>query len=92
MLALQKTEPKFGAQLGEVPEPKAGDGMLLVEVEAVGICGSDIHMYEWTQGYEWLTSALPVVMGHEFCGRVVVFILWNMDWRMIRRCVSGRNG
>lgn len=104
MLALQKTEPKFGAQLGEVPEPKAGDGMLLVEVEAVGICGSDIHMYEWTQGYEWLTSALPVVMGHEFCGRVVsspkdiagpaegarVVVMPSTGCMVCRNCAAGR--
>ena len=70
MLALRKTAPEFGAQLDEVREPEVGDETVLVEVEAVGICGSDVHMYEWTRGYEWLTPFLPVVMGHEFCGRV----------------------
>lgn len=71
MLALQKTEPAFGAVLNDVKEPDLPDGYVMVEVSAVGICGSDIHMYEWTSGYEWLIPALPVTMGHEFAGRVV---------------------
>ncbi len=70
MLTLQKTDPRFGAVLAEKPEPSIGEGEVLVEVEAVGICGSDIHMYEWTPGYEWVELSLPVVMGHEFSGRV----------------------
>lgn len=70
MLALRKTEPAFGAALADVPEPEAPEGYVIVEVDAVGICGSDIHMYEWTSGYEWLIPALPVTMGHEFSGRV----------------------
>ncbi len=70
MLALRKMEPAFGAVLEDVAEPSPGEGMVLVEVEAVGVCGSDIHMYEWTAGYEWLIPSLPVTMGHEFCGRV----------------------
>jgi len=71
MLTFRKTAPAFGAQLDNVPEPVADDDHVLVEVEAVGICGSDIHMYEWTAGYEWLIPSLPVAMGHEFCGRVI---------------------
>ena len=70
MLALRKTGPDFGAQLQEVPEPTLGEGMVMIEVDAAGICGSDIHMYEWTSGYEWLIPALPVTMGHEFAGRI----------------------
>ena len=70
MLALRKTGPDFGAVLQEVPEPTLADGMVMIEVDAAGICGSDIHMYEWTNGYEWLIPALPVTMGHEFAGRI----------------------
>ncbi len=70
MLALRKTGPEFGAVLEQVPEPGLAEGMVMVEVDAAGICGSDIHMYEWTSGYEWLIPALPVTMGHEFAGRV----------------------
>lgn len=70
MLALRKTGPEFGAVLEEVAEPELAPGFVMVEVDAAGICGSDIHMYEWTNGYEWLIPALPVTMGHEFAGRV----------------------
>ena len=70
MLALRKAGPEFGAVLEEVPEPQLKPGMGMVEVEAAGICGSDIQMYEWTSGYEWMIPSLPVTMGHEFAGRV----------------------
>lgn len=72
MLALRKTAPAFGLSLDDVPEPAApGRGEVLVEVTAVGICGSDVHAYEWTEGYDFMKPYLPVTMGHEFCGRIV---------------------
>ncbi len=36
-----------------------------------GICGSDIHVYEWTSGYDWMRPLMPLTLGHEFAGRVV---------------------
>lgn len=57
-----------GKKLGieEVPEPEPGEGDLIVEVRACGICGSDLHVSE-------LSGALPAgtIMGHEFAGQVV---------------------
>ena len=50
----------------EAPE-KAGEGDVIVAVEAAGICGSDLHNYRTGR---WLTRA-PSVPGHEFCGTVV---------------------
>lgn len=41
-----------------------------IQVEAAGICGSDVHVYEWSGGYDFMTPHMPVTMGHEFCGRV----------------------
>ncbi len=70
MLALRKTGPEFGAVLEEVPEPTLADGMVMIEVDAAGICGSDIHVYEWTSGYDWLIPSLSVTLGHEFAGRI----------------------
>jgi L-iditol 2-dehydrogenase len=32
-------------------------------VAAAGICGSDVHAYEWTPGYEFMAAAMPVTMG-----------------------------
>lgn len=72
MLALRKTQAAFGLEAVEVPEPGApGPGQVTVRVEAVGICGSDVHAYEWTDGYGHMVPYLPVTMGHEFAGRVV---------------------
>ena len=71
MQAIQKTTPSFGVELREVPEPSApAAGEVLIEVTAAGICGSDLHIYEWTPGYEFVQPAMPVTLGHEFAGRV----------------------
>lgn len=71
MLALRKTAPAPGLSLDEVPEPgRPGTGEVLIEVAAAGICGSDVHVYEWTGSYEFMRRRLPVILGHEFCGRI----------------------
>lgn len=71
MLSLRKTAAGFGLDLSDTPEPEApGPGGVLVRVENVGICGSDVHAYEWSEGYGFMTPHLPVVMGHEFAGVV----------------------
>ena len=71
MQAVQKTAPRFGVDLREVPEPPApAAGEVLIEVTAAGICGSDLHIYEWTPGYEFVQAVMPVTLGHEFAGRI----------------------
>jgi 2-desacetyl-2-hydroxyethyl bacteriochlorophyllide A dehydrogenase len=69
--AVAKSAPAFGVQLIEVDPPSLQADEVLVRVEAAGICGSDVHIYEWTAGYEFLVPHLPVVLGHEFAGEVV---------------------
>ncbi|MFL5252880.1 MAG: zinc-binding dehydrogenase [Rhodopila sp.] len=72
MLTLRKTKAGFGLEAREVQDPgPVGPGAVRVQVEAVGICGSDVHAYEWTEGYDFMVPHLPVTMGHEFAGRVV---------------------
>jgi len=51
--------------LDEVDKPVPGPGDLLVKVRACGICGSDRHMFRGEY-----PTALPVTLGHEFCGTV----------------------
>ena len=51
-----------GIALLDLPEPAAGDAMVVVDVAASGICGSDLHMLEW--------GALPATLGHEIGGRL----------------------
>ncbi|KKM10063.1 hypothetical protein SY88_15570 [Clostridiales bacterium PH28_bin88] len=70
MKALMKTKPLPGLELGEVPIPRPQGQDVLIKVAATGICGSDIHIYEWTSGYEWLIPYFPLVLGHEFSGTV----------------------
>jgi L-iditol 2-dehydrogenase len=55
-------------ELRQVDELPPGPAQVKVEVQAAGICGSDLHIYHDTINYNIRT---PVVMGHEFSGVVV---------------------
>jgi 2-desacetyl-2-hydroxyethyl bacteriochlorophyllide A dehydrogenase len=71
MKALQKTKAGFGLELRDIDPPgPPGSTDVLIEVEATGVCGSDVHIYEWTGGYEHVEPAMPVTLGHEFAGRI----------------------
>lgn len=70
MLALQKTEPRPGLTLGDVPEPAGADDEVLIAVKAAGICGSDLHVSAWEPTYGFVEAAMPVTLGHEFAGLV----------------------
>ena len=64
MLTLRKTAAAFGLDLGETgAAPSPGPRKVTVHVEADGIRGSDVHAYEWTDGYQFMVPHLPVVMG-----------------------------
>ena len=71
MKAIVKSEPVVGIEVmeREIPKPEAGE--VLIRVEAVGICGSDVHIYEWTPGYESIAKYFPRIIGHEFSGEIV---------------------
>ena len=71
MKAIAKTRPAPGAELIDTPVPRPGEGELLVKVAACGICGSDLHIYEWELGAERAVASLPAVLGHEPAGEVV---------------------
>ena len=65
MKALVYTHPK-GMSFRTEPDPRPGPGDALVRVEAVGICGSDMHAY---LGHDERRPA-PLILGHEACGIV----------------------
>ena len=69
MKALVKSQPKPGLWLEDVPSPKPGINDVLIRVLKTGICGTDLHIYEWDQ---WAQSTIPVplIIGHEFVGEV----------------------
>src|ERR1700677_2705582 len=52
-------------ELRELPMPVIGEEDVLFKVEAVGICGSDLHQYSGKQSWQ---VNYPVVLGHEFAG------------------------
>jgi L-iditol 2-dehydrogenase len=54
-------------ELREIPRPEIGPEDVLLEVGAVGVCGSDLH--QWTCDHSWPVN-YPVVLGHEFAGVV----------------------
>ena len=69
MLALRKTQAAFGLEFEDIPDPPPpGPAEVVLRVDAVGICGSDVHAYEWTAGYDFMVPNLPLTMGHEFAG------------------------
>jgi threonine 3-dehydrogenase len=70
MKALVKAKPQPGLWLQDVPEPQCGINDVLIRVHKTGICGTDLHIYNWD---EWARKTIPVpmVVGHEFVGEVV---------------------
>lgn len=57
-------------RVDELPEPVPGPGQVLVEVEWGGICGSDLsYVAKGASGTAVLNH--PMILGHEFAGRVV---------------------
>lgn len=71
MKAIAKTRPAYGAEIIELPIPRPGPNELLVRVAACGICGSDLHIYQWELGAERIAGRVPFVLGHEPAGEVV---------------------
>ena len=72
MLAFVKKEAGFGGEIRDWTEPKIQDpGEVLIEVKSCGICGSDVHFYEWPEEmHDQLAKAVtfPRVLGHEAAG------------------------
>jgi len=68
--ALVKSRGSAGLWLEDVPEPESGINDVKIRVLLTGICGTDLHIYDWD---EWARStiALPTIVGHEFVGEIV---------------------
>jgi alcohol dehydrogenase/L-iditol 2-dehydrogenase len=71
-------------ELREVPEPELQPGTVLVAARAVGVCGSDIHM--WRNGQSW-DVALPVTLGHETAGVIAAVADDVTGWQVGDRVV-----
>ena len=70
MKALVKKDATRGLWLEDVPEPDVGVNDVLIKVDRTGICGTDVHIYQWDQ-WAQKTIPVPMVVGHEFVGEVV---------------------
>jgi len=70
MKALVKSRREPGLWLENIPEPEIGINDVLIRVKRTGICGTDLHIYNWD---EWAQRTIPVPMaiGHEFVGEIV---------------------
>lgn len=70
MRALVKRESEPGLWLEEAPVPEPGLNDVLIRVRRTGICGTDLHIYNWDQ-WAQRTIPVPMIVGHEFVGEVV---------------------
>src|SRR6201996_949682 len=70
MKALVKSKAEQGIWLADVPEPKYGIDDVLIKVLKTGICGTDVHIYNWDS---WAQKTIKpgTIAGHEFVGKVV---------------------
>lgn len=70
MKALLKQTAGPGFVLRDVPEPVIRDDEVLIRVRRAGVCGTDVHIYQW-DGWASARCKPPFVVGHEFAGDVV---------------------
>ncbi|KHQ50645.1 MULTISPECIES: L-threonine 3-dehydrogenase [Mameliella] len=87
MKALVKAKPEEGLWMERVPVPEIGPDDVLIKIRATGICGTDIHIWNWD---DWAQKTVPVplVTGHEFAGEIVE-IGRNVDDLTIGQRCSG---
>ncbi|GAA4438558.1 zinc-binding dehydrogenase [Pontibacter saemangeumensis] len=78
-------EAKGSVEIREIERPGIAAGEVLLEVENVGVCGSDLH--QWTSDHSWPVN-YPVVLGHEFGGRIVEIGPGVTGWQEGDRVVS----
>jgi threonine 3-dehydrogenase len=70
MKALAKAKPEIGLWMENRPVPEIGPDDVLIRIRRTGICGTDIHIWNWD---DWAAKTVPVglVTGHEFAGEIV---------------------
>ncbi len=69
MDAIVKPVAGVGLELRRVPVPEPGPGEVLIKVHKTAICGTDVHIYDWTP---WSAEHVkpPMVIGHEYVGEI----------------------
>lgn len=85
MKALVKAEAREGLWMQRVPVPEIGPDDVLIKINKTGICGTDIHIWNWD---DWAqrTVPVPLVTGHEFAGEIAELGRNVRDLEIGQRC------
>jgi threonine 3-dehydrogenase len=85
MTALEKSRPQPGLWKIAAPVPEIGPQDVLIRIRKTGICGTDIHIWNWD---EWAARTVPVplITGHEFAGEIVEVGRNVTDLKVGQRC------
>ena len=70
MKAIVKSKAEVGLWLEDVPEPEIGINDVLIKIKRTGICGTDLHIYNW-DAWAQATIKIPTILGHELAGEIV---------------------
>ncbi len=103
MRGLVKAKREPGLWMEEVPVPEMGINDVLIRVLRTGICGTDVHIWNW-DAWAQKTIPVPMVVGHEFVGEIVAVGANVNDWKpgqlvsgeghvvcgRCRNCMAGR--
>ena len=76
---------RYSVELRPTARPPIGPDDVLLEVAAVGVCGSDLH--QWTGDHSWPVN-YPVILGHEFAGVIQEAGERAVGWQPGDRVVS----
>ncbi len=85
MKALAKSKPEVGLWMERAPVPEIGPDDVLIRVRKTGICGTDIHIWNWD---DWAARTVPVplITGHEFAGEIAELGRNVTDLAIGQRC------
>lgn len=85
MKSLAKTKPEEGLWMQHAPLPEIGPDDVLIKINKTGICGTDIHIWNWD---DWASKTVPLnlITGHEFAGEIVELGTNVRDLALGQRC------
>jgi threonine 3-dehydrogenase len=85
MKTLVKAKAEVGLWMETRPVPEIGPDDVLIRIRKTGICGTDIHIWNWD---DWAQKTVPVplVTGHEFAGEIVEIGRNVTDLKVGQRC------